>query len=719
MFKKSPSHVSYEEKVLSRLEQFSLNKDGKMQTEDHQFASVIDGLEEVSTRLANSIAEQSERNRIQVQAQHEKLAKGISETNYNLINIGCGIAGLEKSMRQSSSEIARQIATSGSNVVDKLEESSRKLHSIDNQLKQTVSALNQISDQLHTIIEKISKPNEVEAIELADQARINLAIGKQDEALRVTRKAIELCGTSVTVTAYHLMTLALFNDEEHQHELKNVYNDFINLIGFLLVDRPATVQFVREEVFYLVYPVVYALCRSLGIEILKDTERLFLNISQDKEIYIRLLKKPLVDEKTEALTLYPTAVRELIWSVILKEGIVKYSGVSLLPIYIYKVEKNSILIKNELLIIANQLLVEMGVLYELLSKEWNNQKLSPIEKDSIDVFLMMQPQENIDYSEKLLLLIDRYIKQGHFLISESFEIIINSAMQKITLNIEQQYLNLYYNKCNALDNEEREMLCVLKRKLKEYHEAKAKKEAGLLEKRKEIQHDVFTQKQKISDANNYLDHLIRQEKKFKKTIPVWVIVFPSILIGFAMAAVLNFDKFGGFNFFVGIIASLSIGRVISKKILDFVHEKRERSAMLARGEIKKVEKDKQEYELKLVSFDMMLKDLDNVLPEFSKDACQQLVNMTRNDIMKKTNQHVDKLENQYNELIDCYYPAQHDIQKVISDFNPLIHDKLPEKLCLSNFFIKELKMILSEVLPSNGNFKSWEEQGLFNEISNV
>ena len=412
----------YEHEVLANLEEFNLKSDANSQSNNNNFAKVLSGLDKSAESIVSTISDESERSRIEAQINAEKIEAGISETNYNLLDISYGISSLEDSMRdsahelqlqfrESSEDIVKQISRSTDDVVSQLEITNNRLSSIDNNLLAINDSLKGIGSVLNIILERINKPNEVQAIELADQIRISLAIGKQDEALRVTRKAMELCGTSITVTAYHLMTLSLFNDQELIKESEEVYKDFVNLINFKLFDSGSDAQSVRDEIYYVAYPALFALSRTLGGRILNETQRLYSSISEDKIVTDMLLTKPLKDKSTEAMTLHPSPLRELHWTVILKEEIIANKAFDKLASYIPRVARNKILIKNELLIIANKELFESKVLRTLLYKTWHENTATGEELECINIFISMQPQHNINIDDKTLLLIDRYVSK--------------------------------------------------------------------------------------------------------------------------------------------------------------------------------------------------------------------------------------------------------------------------------------------------------------------
>lgn len=449
----------YEHEVLANLEEFNLKSDANSQSNSNNFANVLSGLDNSASSIISTISDESERSRIQAQIDAERIETGISETNFHLLDLNSGISSLDESIRESnyslteqmressneirvqirksSNDIQEQIYQSGINIVHQLEITNRSLASIDNNLLAINDSLKGIGSILSIILERINKPNEVQAIELADQIRTNLAIGKHEEALRITRKAMELCSTSITVTAYHLMTLSLFGDEELKNESAVVFKDFVNLINFKLFDSGSDTESVRDEIYYVAYPALFALSRSLGGIILNDAERLYASISGDKKATKMLLTKPLEDQATEVMTLHPSPLRELHWTTILTEEIVSNKSFEKLPRYIVKLANNNVLIKNELLYKANKELYNSNLLHSLLMKTWYKDTASYEELSCLDIFISMQPSNNIELDDRTLLLVNNYVKKQNLIIGKR----LKEILSLFEINLKDDALN--------------------------------------------------------------------------------------------------------------------------------------------------------------------------------------------------------------------------------------------------------------------------------------
>lgn len=379
---------------------------------DQDFNKVVDSMEksalansevmqEASKELFQQLEEQSKLDREERAEQH-------AESVFQMQEIAFGITGLDNAFRKSSEMLAEKIYESGIKIVEKIHKTNQLLDSIDNNLLKTNILLQDIAGTLKTLLKKIENPNEVQAIELACQARISIAIGDTDEALRVTRKAIELCGTSIIANAYHLMTLSLFDDKKLKQESRESFHRFVKLVGFKLSDAGSEKESIHNEIYHSVFSTVFALSRSLGGRISNDTQTLYSHIAKDTILAKRFFIKPLEDNATLEGTLFPSIIRELTWVTILNQ-IIKNKQFDFLVPYIVKVTDNKILLKNELIALANERLYKSKVLQQLTNKTWQENSATEEELNCLNVFCSFQPQGSFNMDDQNLLLLDRYI----------------------------------------------------------------------------------------------------------------------------------------------------------------------------------------------------------------------------------------------------------------------------------------------------------------------
>ena len=374
--------------------------------------------------VAMGITEQIEK---QAELDREERAEQHAESMFQMHEVAMGISGLDNTFRESSEMITEQIKESGIDIVRSIGETNRTLRSIDKNLRNIDNSLHEIGGVLTTILGKIEKPNEVQAIELADQARTSIAISDADDALRITRKAIELCATSITTNAYHLMTLSLFVDDKAlKQESRIIFNKFVKLIGFKLTDSGSDTESVRDEIYHTVYATLFALSCSLRGRIFDDTQNLYAHIGKDTTLAKRFFIKPLIDNNALRGTLFPSEIRELTWNEILKQ-ITKNEQFSYLVPYIIKVADNPIQIKNELVALANKELRSSNFLHKILNKTWQEDSATEDELSCLNIFTGFQPQDNIDLNDKVLLLLDRYVDKYDLPVNPQLKEVVMSA----------------------------------------------------------------------------------------------------------------------------------------------------------------------------------------------------------------------------------------------------------------------------------------------------
>ena len=376
-----------------------------------------EAMRDASRQLSEQIERQAEIDREEKESQHR-------ESMFKLQEVAYGISNLEGTFRESINDLSEQVWKSGTDIVEKINITNNSLRTMNDNLLNINGSLQAIGGVLVNILEKIERPNEVQAIELADQARISIAIGEVDEALRVTTKAIELCSTSITANAYHLMTMSLFDEKELREKSRILFNKYVKLIGFKLSDINSEKQkeSVHKEIYHTVYSTIFALSGSLGSRITNDVQDLFSHIARDKDFSSMFFAKPILDKATLKETLSPSEIRELTWDVILHQ-LINTGQYELLIQYIIKVTDSNILLKNELVALANKEIYKRKILLNLLNETWLEDNATEDELKCLNVFCSFQPQENIDLDDKTLLLLDRYV--------DKYSLPINDDLKKV------------------------------------------------------------------------------------------------------------------------------------------------------------------------------------------------------------------------------------------------------------------------------------------------
>lgn len=220
--------------ALENLEYLSREGNKINESSLKSFDNIQGELQDASERITKAYAAENEKNR-------EQAAQIAAEAGFKMDQMQSTISSeayqTRAAITDSADRITDSIDLAALQLGYKIDETNLHLQSINETIKIGNQILSYIAGKLESIRHLMTIPNEVEALELADQARINFAIGKNDKALEITRKAMELCSTSIPVTAYHVIALASQNNGELFKETKTALKDYANLIAFKLQDK--------------------------------------------------------------------------------------------------------------------------------------------------------------------------------------------------------------------------------------------------------------------------------------------------------------------------------------------------------------------------------------------------------------------------------------------------------------------------------------------------
>lgn len=430
----------YKEDVLINLEEMNITSSQGARELNRNFQNISKTLDNIPNTIVSSIENEAEKSRIQSTIENEKIASGISETNYRLLDVAIGIDGLNDSIWATSDNITEAIRASSVNIIDAISTTHDKLDGIDIQLQIVNLSLQNISNQLGDLIKKISKPNETEALELADQARQNIALNKKDRALGATEKALEMSnGTSITVLAYHILTLSLFDDDTSKKKIKENYDDFINLIGFKLTDSQSESEVILQEIYNTAYPVMAVMGYHLDSNVMLSTQKLYSDLSASRGITSHILEKPLVNADTLEMISCPNNFRELHWSVLLNEYILKSNKIEIYIGFILAASQSKVLIKNELMILAIKNFYEEGFLYGVIVDCLAGNR-DETTKDALHMILSALPLDIIDIDHKTYWAMKLYADQHNIKVNGSLETKFAEASEYVKTDIEANYI---------------------------------------------------------------------------------------------------------------------------------------------------------------------------------------------------------------------------------------------------------------------------------------
>lgn len=120
----------YKEDVLINLEEMNLSASQGVKELSKNFQNISKTLEHQSNKMVSSLENEAEKSRIQSTIENEKLANGISETNYRLLDVANGIEGLGDVIRDGNENIIEAVGRSRDQIVEGLSKIDDSLNSL-------------------------------------------------------------------------------------------------------------------------------------------------------------------------------------------------------------------------------------------------------------------------------------------------------------------------------------------------------------------------------------------------------------------------------------------------------------------------------------------------------------------------------------------------------------------------------------------------------------
>jgi len=495
--------LHYEHEIITNLEEISFTNIKNSKELNKNFQNITNILDNASSKVISTIQNEAEKSRIHQSIENEKISRGISETNYRLLNVVKGIDGLGDIIYDSSSNIIKTIEKSSQQIIEQLNKSNHRLVSVDFKMEAVNNSLNLISNQLTELIEKISKPNETAALELVDQARINLSLNKPERAIKVTREALELSnGTSITVLAYHILTLSLFNDDKSKKEILEIYNDYINLVKFKLKDKQSDIDVVIQELNNTLFPVMAAIGYYLDKAIIANTQSLYVSLYQLKNITDSVLRKPISEEETRKLISYPNHLREYHWIILLNEYVINSDKLKDYIDYISALKDSDVLIKNELSILAIKYFDKNNLLYGAIIDCLANDDNKNL-KEVLEYITYFLPQDIIEVDYKtywaLKIFVDKYEIKTNSLLEKKFI----SAKSNVEKDV-KSYNIVKNNMEQEIKNKENEIYVQID-KIEQEYQNKLKEKKKIWIEQNNIAEDFYSKYLEQSKIVEYFD----------------------------------------------------------------------------------------------------------------------------------------------------------------------------------------------------------------------
>ncbi len=458
---KIPEPWLYKRRVVNSLENMEyLSRESNQINERclSSFDGIQSELQEATTKISDTYAEEVEKSR-------EQAAQLAMETGFRLdqlsLDVTSGLDNVSDAVNISGDKIAEQIGIQTIELGYLLKDTNRNLDNINQAIQVSNAMLSFIAGTLDEIRRLITIPNEVEALELADQARISFALGKNDKALEITRKAMALCSTSIPVTAYHIIALASQVDGDYFDETKTILNDYAKLMEFKLQDKGTDEKAAILDSTTMTYPVLHSISNRYGAAILESAKEIYKSISVSKKAACGFVERGLVDDECAVMINAPTIVRELHWSTslnVLTDDTVSLGNFSSyfrdldfdtgISQFFDRIEESKSPISREIQLLTGQFLQKNNIPRQYLGGligcraqegEALDDDLGAVSKNSISYLLRLEPQEQYGYDRYTKTFIAEYVKKNELVLAPEFDAEIRAHVEVMQEDVDRIY----------------------------------------------------------------------------------------------------------------------------------------------------------------------------------------------------------------------------------------------------------------------------------------
>ena len=570
---------AYEHEVVANLEVIAdanVNTANSLDSFNKSFSNISGTLESKADELISTVGEGFEDLQSELEYSTEVMSEGFTDLKYTLLDIDKSIGGLHRAVERSGYQISQAIQDASSMLSDRIDQTNRILQA---QLTLVNSSLQIISGQLTQLIGMISRPNETESLELADQARQNISLGKKERALDITSRAMELSGgTSITVLAYHILTLSLFKDKVDA--LLTSYEDYADLIVFKLSDERTDKSVVVKELETTLYSVIAVTGYRYRHRVEATTLKIYSALDQAGDLTFPLLGFPLASPEIRQLISFKNFLREIHWSLLLTQYVIPKNDSNAYLDYFRYLTESGTLIENELLVMGIKHFEKSGLMYqvmaECLTSDCNQQTL-----DALQIIFAMLPQDGIPLDDYSLWLIHELVRTRSIKINETLQKQIDPVEQKFHKDLDS-YKAIWDQHQTLLQEKEQVGLETLEKfaiKLNQERE-EFDRESSEERLREKLNKNIKLEKQRLKDLDHYED---------EESAALWAAVgfFATFIIGYGLYLIgIEFSVlehwFGAiFVFIVLIFVAGGIGWLL-ERIVKANH------AILANGAIKTI-----------------------------------------------------------------------------------------------------------------------------------
>jgi len=224
-----------------------------------------------------------------------------------------------KSLAEATSEQSEAIRSSGEAIEDAVREAAHRIGYQLEQVNHTLGFiaiassemrrwLEQIGHSTTTLIELIKNPREVEALEVASQARASLAIGRVKEGLALAEEAQVICPTSIIVTGHLILALYAQEGLRDDNRIASLVEELAKLVEFRMNESSGQLGVLAKESLTVIPSIVDAASRVHGATMLAPVQSM-LSRSVSYLIVRQVLRYRHIAELFDG----PTVLRDYFW----------------------------------------------------------------------------------------------------------------------------------------------------------------------------------------------------------------------------------------------------------------------------------------------------------------------------------------------------------------------------------------------------------------------
>ena len=608
------------------------------------------------------------------------------------------ILDLNQSVRVSATEIKTKMTELSASLVSRMDKTNQELHGIRQGMIRVTSTLDEIKEAIYDIKKTIKMPNETEALELSNQARLKIAINNYSDALALTKRAMKKCSTSITVISYRLMTLIESGEDINIADLEILYIEYVNIIDVQLKDSESELPRIHAEILNFVFRTLFVVSRVRSLVIHEQSERLLYIVAGDTRIAKDFLTLPLKNHTEFTLLTQLTTVKDLIWTLIFNVPIKKLASYELIGLYLKKIQENDPLIKNDLIYNTCYLACEKGLFKQLLLRYWNNEDISELDLGIIENCLRCNFSNTMSFSNATFMLANNYIQDKTI---EGSPFFMTHIIRVINLLDEDthKYRNHHDENSKELRDDQERYLSTNDKEHSRRRQAIHRKQAWHDEHMAELNRQE-------QDLNNSITHHQKAINKIKgklgyyaDEVPSALAAIPAITIGFMMAAGWDKDGFGPLNTFFGVILSIFPGSLaggaslwLMNVILSIRNSYLESRVNDHSNSIKEAKK-----RLEQIANDKKLPPAE--LDQLKQELFTESKKTARETLSERLKKRIAFLERNYQTILTTYYPLKEGEVGSKIDLDTRIKLKKPHNLDFETDFLTKLKARLDELRP--------------------